>query len=55
MGTWGLCPLHSLSICSKSAGRVALVGLGGVGKSQLAIEFRVERELRRICDPWVDC
>ncbi|KAK5987383.1 Kinesin light chain 1 [Cladobotryum mycophilum] len=38
--------------CSQLAGRVALVGLGGVGKSQLAIEF-VHRIAARQAKIWV--
>ncbi|KAK3340124.1 P-loop containing nucleoside triphosphate hydrolase protein, partial [Neurospora tetraspora] len=39
-------------LCSKPAARVALVGLGGVGKSQLAIEF-AHRIAARHPDTWV--
>ncbi|WPJ61335.1 hypothetical protein SMAC4_13446 [Sordaria macrospora] len=39
-------------LCSKPAARVALVGLGGVGKSQLAIEF-AHRTAERHPDTWV--
>src|SRR4051812_31837462 len=38
--------------CSEPAARVALVGLGGVGKSQLAIEF-AHRIAARQPDTWV--
>ncbi|KAL6904231.1 TPR-like protein [Trichoderma evansii] len=38
--------------CSESAGRVALVGLGGIGKSQLAIEF-AHRIAEERSDMWV--
>ncbi|KAK3947628.1 P-loop containing nucleoside triphosphate hydrolase protein [Pseudoneurospora amorphoporcata] len=38
--------------CSKPAARVALVGLGGIGKSQLAIEF-AHRIAARHQDTWV--
>ena len=38
--------------CSEPAARVALVGLGGVGKSQLAIEF-AHRVAARQPDTWV--
>ncbi|KAH7014907.1 P-loop containing nucleoside triphosphate hydrolase protein, partial [Ilyonectria destructans] len=40
------------SRCSESAGRVALVGLGGMGKSQLAIEFAY-RIAETSADTWV--
>ena len=41
--------------CSEPAGRVALVGLGGVGKSQLAIEaaYRIAETKREIWLFWV--
>ena len=38
--------------CSQPAGRAALVGLGGVGKSQLAIEY-THRTRERSPDTWV--
>ncbi len=38
--------------CSQLAGRAALVGLGGVGKSQLAIEY-THRTRKRSPDTWV--
>ena len=38
--------------CSQPAGRAALVGLGGVGKSQLAIEH-IHRTRERSPDTWV--
>lgn len=38
--------------CSEPAGRIALVGLGGVGKSQLAIEF-AHRNAARHPNRWV--
>ncbi|KAK5629323.1 hypothetical protein RRF57_005038 [Xylaria bambusicola] len=46
-------------ICLKPASRAALVGLGGVGKSQLAIEHayrvrdRFKQEDRRVWAFWV--
>ena len=41
--------------CSEPAGRVALVGLGGVGKSQLAIEFahRISQARRGVWIFWI--
>lgn len=42
--------------CSKQAARAALVGLGGVGKSQLAIEYcyrTSETAIQRKADLWV--
>ena len=38
--------------CSQPAGRAALVGLGGVGKSQLAIEYTY-RTRERSPDTWI--
>ncbi|KAL8364795.1 hypothetical protein RB595_003867 [Gaeumannomyces hyphopodioides] len=38
--------------CFEPAGRVALVGLGGIGKSQLAIEF-AHRAAEEIPDKWI--
>ena len=42
-------------LCSEPAGRVALVGLGGVGKSQLAIEFahRISQARRGVWIFWI--
>ncbi|KIW09440.1 uncharacterized protein PV09_00325 [Verruconis gallopava] len=40
------------TICMRPAGRAALVGLGGVGKSQLAIEY-AHRVRRRASKAWI--